>query len=244
MEASAWRNPPPVLSDAVYQDLLGRILSGAYKPGEVLRQEELASHYSVSRVPVREAMSRLASDGVLVFRPRRGYAVKILDAREIAEVFNLRMLIEEHAGRLAAQLRRPEDVRRVAALLDSMDAIDTRDAAGMREWLELNRRFHTELFAASGHAHVCRVAATLRDTVEPYIRIEATITGHLREADADHRGIFEAFRSGDAESAGRLCREHCEHTAKRLIEGLGAGRSNAQELISPEPSEKKEPWQR
>jgi DNA-binding GntR family transcriptional regulator len=81
--ANAWRTPPPVLSDAVYQDLLERILAGTYKPGALLRQEELAARYSVSRVPVREAMSRLASDGLLVFRPRRGYVVKELDAREI-----------------------------------------------------------------------------------------------------------------------------------------------------------------
>ena len=63
-EANAWHTPPPVLSDAVYQDLLERILVGTYKPGELLRQEELAARYSVSRVPVREAMSRLASDGL------------------------------------------------------------------------------------------------------------------------------------------------------------------------------------
>ncbi|HYD57624.1 MAG TPA: GntR family transcriptional regulator [Burkholderiales bacterium] len=216
-----WRTPPPVLSDAVYQDLLERILSGVYKPGEVLRQEELAARYLVSRVPVREAMSRLASDGVLVFRPRRGYAVKLLDAREIEEVFGLRMLIEEHAGRLAAQHRQPDDIRGVAEILDKMDALDRQSANGMREWLELNRKFHAELFAASRRAHVCRVAASLRDTVEPYIRLEATITGTFDQADAEHREIFEAFQRGDADAVGRLCRLHCEHTAGRLKQGLG-----------------------
>jgi len=221
--AVTWRKPPPVLSDAVYQDLLEQILAGTYKPGEVLRQEELAARYSVSRVPVREAMSRLASDGVLVFRPRRGYAVKLLDAREIEEVFGLRTLIEEHAGRLAAAHRRPENIERVERILDAMDKLDTRRRA--REWLDLNRKFHAELFAASGHAHVCRVAATLRDTVEPYIRIEVMITGNLEQANAEHRRIFNAFRRGDAETTARLCRAHCEHTAERLKRGLGRSKN-------------------
>ena len=219
-EANAWHTPPPVLSDAVYQDLLERILVGTYKPGELLRQEELAARYSVSRVPVREAMSRLASDGLLVFRPRRGYAVKALDAREIKEVFDLRTIIEEHAGRLAAAHRGPEDITRVARILQAMGAVDLRGPQGVREWLDLNRKFHGEIFTSSGHAHVCRVAAMLRDTVEPYIRIEVMITGDLDQANTEHHGIFEAFRRGDVDATGHLCREHCEHTARRLQEGL------------------------
>jgi DNA-binding GntR family transcriptional regulator len=209
-----------VLSDAIYQDLLERVLAGTYKPGELLRQEELAARYSVSRVPVREAMSRLASDGLLVFRPRRGYAVKELDARAIKEVFDLRAIIEEHAGRLAAAHRGAGDITRVARILQAMGVIDARRPQRVREWLDLNRKFHTEIFSSSGRAHVCRVAAMLRDTVEPYIRIEVMITGDLDQANAEHHRIFNAFRRGDVETTGRLCREHCEHTARRLQEGL------------------------
>jgi DNA-binding GntR family transcriptional regulator len=101
-----------------------------------------------------------------------------------------------------------------------MSEMDTTGADGAREWLDLNRRFHTDLFASSRHAHVCRVAAMLRDTVEPYIRIEVLITGDLQEANAEHQKIFDAFRRGDAEVTGRLCRVHCEHTSRRLRKGL------------------------
>ena len=65
----------------------------------------------------------------------------------------------------------------------------------------------------------------LRDTVEPYIRLEAAITGDLQEANAEHREIFEAFRRGDAEAAAHLCCMHCEHTAARLKQGLGKSKN-------------------
>jgi DNA-binding GntR family transcriptional regulator len=215
-----WREPPPVLSDAVYRDLLDHILAGTYKPGQVLRQEELAARYSVSRVPLREAMSRLAADGVLVFRPRRGYAVKTLRTEEIDELFQLRTVIEEHAGRLAAQHRTATHLARVGSILDQMKALDLSNADGVRRWLDLNRQFHAQLFASSGQAHVGRIAAMLRDTVEPYIRIEVMLTGDLAQANAEHQKIFNAFHRGDADGCARLCRVHCEHTAQRLLDGL------------------------
>jgi len=167
-------------------------------------------------------MSRLAADGVLVFRPRRGYAVKTLRVEEIDEVFKLRTIIEEHAGRLAAAHRSPDHVKGVEVILGQMNAVDLSDPHGVRKWLELNRNFHAQLFASSGQAHVCRIAATLRDTVEPYIRIEIMITGDLAQANAEHQKIFNAFRRGDAETCARLCRAHCEHTAQRLLEGLNS----------------------
>jgi DNA-binding GntR family transcriptional regulator len=151
-------------------------------------------------------MSRLASDGLLVLRPRRGYAVKALDAREIKEVFDLRTIIEEHAGRLAAAHHGTEDIDRVARILQAMGAIDPTRPQGLREWFDLNRKFHAEIFASSGHAHLCRIAAMLRDTVEPYIRIEVMITGDLDEANTEHHGIFDAFRRGDVDTTGPVPR--------------------------------------
>src|ERR1700737_928702 len=72
------------------------ILSGAFPPGLVLRQEELSRRFGASRVPLREAMPRLEVEGLVVLRPRRGYAVRSLERSEIREIFELRAVVEEH----------------------------------------------------------------------------------------------------------------------------------------------------
>ncbi|MCC6198412.1 MAG: GntR family transcriptional regulator [Burkholderiales bacterium] len=215
-----WKPPPPTLTGAIYQDLLQAVVSGAYAPGQVLRQEELATRYSVSRVPIREAMNRLAADGLLILRPRRGYEVISLNPEEIREVFELRMLIEERAGALSASARQPADIEEVDAVLLAMERLGEGESA-KRRWFELNREFHARLFATSGRRHLCRIASQLRDTVEPYIRLEVSFTGDFDEAEKDHRKIFEAFRRGDARACAAACRLHCEHTAQRLLSKLG-----------------------
>src|SRR5690348_17564342 len=81
------------LPEIIYRQLRMDILGGKFKPGQVLRQEELARMFNASRVPLREAMSRLHADGLVVQRPRRGYAVTMLEAHEIVEVFELRIVV-------------------------------------------------------------------------------------------------------------------------------------------------------
>src|ERR1051326_1237729 len=173
------RQSSPTLSHEIYQALLSNILAGAYVPGQVLRQEELAASFSVSRVPLREAMSRLAADGLLVSRPRRGYAVTSLDHEEIRDIFDLRMVIEERAGYFAGQNRKSADVEEVKALLDALERSSSSKRSDQMRWFQLNREFHGRLFFSSHRRQLCRIATHLRDTVEPYIRIEVGLTGDL-----------------------------------------------------------------
>src|SRR5258708_16162880 len=95
----------------LYAELRSGILKGEYKPGSVLRQEDIAQKFEVSRVPVREALSKLEAEGFLALRPRRGYAVISLNPDEISEIFDLRMIIESHAGQIATKHRSEADAR-------------------------------------------------------------------------------------------------------------------------------------
>src|SRR5579864_4954403 len=115
------RNP---LSEVLHQRVRLDILNGVLKRGQVLRQEELARRFHVSRVPLREAMSRLEAEGLIVLRPRRGYAVMSLDEADIIEIFDIRAVLEEHAAYVAALARTPEDVDAVAKLLQRMETLD------------------------------------------------------------------------------------------------------------------------
>src|ERR1700733_2143943 len=112
------------LPDIIYHWLRERILMGHLMPGSEIRQELLAQQFGTSRVPLREALSRLQAEGLITLRPRRGFAVTSLDHDEIVEIFQLRMVVEEHAMRIATKERTEKDLREVEALVDRMETLD------------------------------------------------------------------------------------------------------------------------
>jgi len=209
-----------LLTERVYRQLRLDILNGSLRPGQILRQEELARRCRVSRVPLREAMARLTAEGLLVLRPRRGYAVISLDASEIVEVFELRAVTEQHAGYIAARSRRPEDVAEAARLVAAMAALDPANPEEAAEWSRLNYDFHACIIGATRRKRLMQITASLRDAVEPYIRFEMRLTGDAHEAERDHRELLEAFRAGDARGLAELCRLHVERTSERLLHHL------------------------
>lgn len=212
------------LPQAIYLAMREKILTGGYKLGEALRQENLAKEFEASRVPVREALNRLEAEGLVILRPRRGFVVASLDISEIAEIFELRMVLEEHASVVATKNRTSKDVSELKKILDVLETIEIDDPANIAKWSAYNRMFHTRLFESSSRMHVCGITNMLRDKVERYVRVEVSITGHLDRAQLEHRKIFKAFVEGDAERVGRLSREHCESTAGRLLGALRAQR--------------------
>jgi DNA-binding GntR family transcriptional regulator len=189
------------LPNIIYERLRLDILDGVLRPGQLLRQEELSKRFNSSRVPLREAMTRLVSDGLL-------------------EIFELRAVVEEHAGMLAARARTRDDIERVELSLINMEKLNPDAANYMQKWLRGNYEFHANLIASSRREYVARYAAMLRDTVEPYIRVEMQMTGDVREAEQDHHEIFDAFSCGDAARLAAISRKHVENTAQRLLEGL------------------------
>jgi DNA-binding GntR family transcriptional regulator len=208
------------LPEVIYNQIKEAILTGLHPPGAVLKQEDMAQRYGASRVPVREAFSRLEAEGFLTLRPRRGYAVLSFDVDEIIEIFDLRMIVEEQAGRLAALARTKTDAMAVNDLVTLMESLDPAEKDYFSAWCEINRKFHQRIVETTRRRHLIKFALQLRDIVEPYIRLEVSATGHLEEANMDHRAIAQAFATGDADLVARLSRDHCRRTADRLINAL------------------------
>lgn len=226
-----------LLPGLIYQRLRLDILNGVFRKGQVLRQEELAQSFQTSRVPLREALSKLEADGLIVLRPRRGYAVSSLDQDAIVEIFELRAVVEAHAGAVAARARSKEDIAVVESILDRIEKLEASRPNFYPEWFALNREFHARIIASSHRSRVARLAANLLDSVEPYIRAEAEHRriGHVRDADQEHREMFEAFRAGDAGGLAELSRRHVQKAARRLLDAL---RRNATSYPAPASEQK------
>jgi DNA-binding GntR family transcriptional regulator len=208
------------VSEIVHDYLREGILGGTLLAGRALKQDEIATELGVSRAPVREALNQLEREGIVTLRPRRGFVVAALDPDEIVEIFRIRMLLEEHAARLATERRTLPDIAEVRKLLRAMDRVVMDSPAGIAKWAGLNRAFHDAIYRASGVARLSQLTANLRDTVEQYVRLDAATADRVGEAQQEHKRIVEAFEAGDAARTARLCREHCEHTCDRLIASL------------------------
>jgi DNA-binding GntR family transcriptional regulator len=212
---------PRPLPDFIYHWLREQILIGELVPGAEIRQELLARQFGTSRVPIREALSRLQAEGIIILRPRRGFAVPSLNQAEIIEIFELRMAVEEHAMRIATKERTQTDVNEVEALVEAMETpAEAPSLRYLQQWMSTNRLFHTRLIECAHRKRLSEVALNLRDAIEPYMRIEANFNRQVGYANVEHRKIFEAFKRKDTEAAAQISRKHCESTLKRLLANI------------------------
>ncbi len=209
----------PSLSAMIYSWLHKAILNGTLAPGQVLRQEELAAKFRTSRVPLREALQSLQAEGLVVLRPRRGYAVASLDARQLLGLLQIRIVIEGYAGYVGTRARTQADVKIASNAVQEMEKLPlklSRDSHRLR-WSSLNRIFHAAIFSPSGNEHLLQISANINAKLDPYIIGEAATAAEQEISRAEHRRILEAFAVGDADRVGLLSRLHCERTAVAFV---------------------------
>ena len=240
MESSRLKNLSsvgvPSLPEVVQHDIREAIINGVFKPGDVLRQEDLARRLGVSRAPLREALPRLEAEGIVVLHPRRGYSVVSLEPDEIEEVFDLRELLEVRAADLATKRRSEHNVAEVYAILAQMAEVDAKSLSGMARWFDLNWQFHDAIIKASGHGHLAKILSNLRIKLEPYIRVEVAFTGDVNQANEEHRDIAAAYMAGQPEMVAQLVQSHIRHTASRLLNALRADRQLSGNSVSSSDS--------
>jgi DNA-binding GntR family transcriptional regulator len=192
--------------DEVHEALLERIVAGELPPGTRLRQEALADDLGVSRTPLREALVRLASEGLVEFVPNRGATVARRDFTDMQQAWRARLVIEPSAARLAAERR---DAQAVEEMRDSVRR-QRMDAGDLTASFALNREFHLLLVRASGNAHLAQFAELLwltRIGVPIFARQARNRKQIVAWAD-EHEAITEAVAAGHGARAERLTRDH------------------------------------
>jgi len=197
------------LSRVVSEQIRGRILDGTLKPGERLVEDRLSAELGVSRVPVREALRGLSVEGLVTLLPRRGATVVEITPETVAELVEVRALLEGLNARLAAQRHDPEIV---AQLKDTLARGNAAAKVGTAEELaRLNAEFHERLAEASRNAVLSDVMRGLRERTS----IAFAINGRARAREdwEEHAGILAAVIAGDAELAALLANRHVQNAA-------------------------------
>jgi DNA-binding GntR family transcriptional regulator len=196
------------LRQQVYETLEELIIFGLLTPGQHLVEADLAKRLGVSRIPVREALQHLHSNGWVELRQRQGAFVHRPTLEEVDEVFSVRTLLEVESARLAVQNVTKESVKR---LRGTTKAGAKALAAGDEESLvKLNSEFHAQVTALAGN----RVLAEMIGRLDKRIRWYFASVARSRGADSwkEHEDLIDALESGDARRAAKVMRAHAELT--------------------------------
>jgi DNA-binding GntR family transcriptional regulator len=199
---------PKTTQEQVLEELRRRILTGAIRPGDPIRPDQLAAELGVSRVPVREALKILEGEGQVRYRAHHGYVLTELDLADLREIYRARQLLEDEAARAALPRLTAEDLTRMRALCDEMERLGTDDAAAMAV---VNRRFHFVLLEASQMPHLLHHIRLLWNTSDHYRSEYYADDAHRRAVHDEHRRIVEAAAARDAEALIGALDEHRDH---------------------------------
>jgi DNA-binding GntR family transcriptional regulator len=199
----------------VYEHLRTAILEGRLEPGTELTEVALAEQLGVSRGPLREAIGRLAAEGLVTVSPRRGAVVRSLSKEEFLELYQVREALERMAMQLAALRLTDEEFDGLAALNEEMAA----HAAGnkVEAFFEANLAFHARLLEASGNEKLQELYRQLLGQLGPYRLRSLTLRGNLERSVSEHKTILRAARRGDAERAAQLMAEHIRVPQRRAM---------------------------
>jgi len=205
----------------VLDALRAAVVSGELAPGTLHSVQTLATQLGVSRTPVREALIKLAQQGMVRFERNRGVRVLQTSVHDLEEVFALRLLLEVPATRRATELLDEAGRRELRKVFRQMQRAAEADDE-FRLW-QHDRRFHRALLAASGNTRLASYVDGLRDTVLRQGVSTAGSSRSLSDILAEHEVILERVEAGDADGAAAAMRRHVLHTAELLIAQEGGG---------------------
>lgn len=201
----------PTTVELVMDAIRRKILSGELAPGEPLRQEALAEELGVSRLPIREAISRLESEGMLNVVPHKGAYVCALSVDEIHETFDIRLRLEpwifiEAIPRMTARdLAQAEEV--VAAM----------DKAADSEWGHLNWRLHETLYLPAQRDMTLSILKRLHEKADRYFRLQVVNVPIRKQAHEEHMELIAVCKQGDLKRAEKLLTEHLRVAADQIV---------------------------
>ena len=203
---------------SVYDQLRADLLAGGIEPGAKLAIEALAEHYAASATPLREALNRLVSDGLVERREQRGFVVAPISAADLAEITRTRCWLEEIALResIAAHTTDWEEAlvlahHRLARTPRSLSESRFEDNP---EWEPRHREFHRALIAGCGSRWLLGFCEQLADQYQRYRRLPAPRAFLKRGVKSEHQQLMQAAIEGCADEAVALLRAHVQRTEK------------------------------
>lgn len=201
------------LSEQAYEIIRERILANAMFPAKPIRQDALSQDLGVSKIPLREALTRLEQDGLLVSQPNRGYIVRPLSLAEAEDVFQLRITLEPEAAAAGCKKANQEEQQKVTDLFIKLQSLAHEVTP---EAITVNREFHLALCAPSGRNITLELLFKIHLLSERYVRRHLEPPENEGQAFTEHQLIYDAWMNKDSKEVAKLLKGHTQSTLEDL----------------------------
>lgn len=205
------------LTSRVYEVLKNKILSMELPPGTRLKDGELAKGLGVSNTPIREAIRQLEKDGLVETIPHRGNFVKKMSPEEVCEIYDVRMVLEALAARLAVDMFTPEQLKWIETKVEEYERAFDNDDISLG--LEVDFAFHDLIAQASGNKTLLEMLRGLATRIHTLRHMDRGKT-RRRESLKDHKAIYQALKERDAKKAEEAITQHISKGKERVLSVL------------------------
>jgi DNA-binding GntR family transcriptional regulator len=205
-------------AEYVYKRIRDGIRSGKYQSGHRLREAELAAHLKVSRTPIREAIRRLVSDGLVELSPARGVMIVELDKQKVREMYALREALEGAVARYGAQHASQSEIDAMRSLLQR-----EKSAKSPQEVARINRLFHQSLQDASHNRYLVNSLHMLHDVLAILPGNPFEIPERAKQAQREHAAVLSAIEARQPERAEKLAQQHIQNAGIARIQQMFEG---------------------
>lgn len=203
------------VSERIYVALRQEIMRCEIAPGTTLHAAAIAQRYEVSKTPVRDAMQKLAADGLVAILPRSGYRVAAITFQAVHEILDLRAAIGPHAARQAARYATPADIAELRRIV-----VEYAAPLDVERMQQVARRFHLAIARCSRNKRVVALSENLFDELERLLRFAIDFSVKAGEHSDEHTALVDAIENGDGERAAKIEADHIRGSRAFLIERL------------------------
>jgi DNA-binding GntR family transcriptional regulator len=193
------------LSDKAYQLIRQRIITLELPPLSAIDEQALMEDLQLGRTPIREALQRLSSEGLVFFAPRRGMFVADISITDLQKIFELRLVLEGFCARLAAQRATQEQLASMQSIIDELEHVPDGDSQGL---MVIDERFHELLYEAGDNKFLADILNRLHALSFRLWYLVLERLGDVRPAMEQHIEISEALQSRDGARAEGLLQQH------------------------------------
>jgi DNA-binding GntR family transcriptional regulator len=210
------------LREKILETIRDAIISGALKPGEKVAEPELAEKFGISRTPIREAFRQLESEGYLTVIPRKGAVVVSFSAKDVAEFYAIKSILEGYAARLACDNLTNRELDKLQSI--NAKLLQLADGSDVKHFFKIHNDFHELFIRAADNEKLYDLIMNLVGKFQRLRVASLALPGRMHISVQEHDKIIEAFRKKDAAQVERLVRKNAEYGGQVLMQNAEGGR--------------------